>query len=227
MAGSAAQIAHDLERVRSEYEEENKLAKSYYEQLAEQYSGTKTTFVENAGNRAVIVTHRGFTSDLIVLGSAAEYDSPFWKEVYDGALIHSTRPVLIAPTTDTGAEFGRNVVIAWNGSAESTRAVTAAQPFLAAADHVRAVTVGSMTGTGVTADQLSGYLASHTKSVSVESVDADGRDIADVILTEASRQPGTLLVMGAYSHARWRERFFGGVTEHVIHHGGLPVLMAH
>ena len=231
MAGSAAQVAHDLERVRSQYEEENNLAKSYFEQLAKQYSGTKTTFAEETGNRAVIVTHRGFTSDLIVLGSAAALDSPFWKEVYDGALIHSSRPVLVAPTIDApdGSEpqFGDHVVIAWNGSAESTRAITAAQPFLAFANDVRVVTVGDMKSTGVTPDLLNSYLALHTKNVSVESIDADGRDVADVITTEASRKPGTLLVMGAYSHARWRERFFGGVTEYVIHHGGVPVLMAH
>jgi nucleotide-binding universal stress UspA family protein len=37
----------------------------------------------------------------------------------------------------------------------------------------------------------------------------------------------TLLVMGAYSHWRWQERVFGGVTEHVLRNARMPVMMSH
>ena len=40
-------------------------------------------------------------------------------------------------------------------------------------------------------------------------------------------QGPTLLVMGAYSHWRWQERVFGGVTEHVLRKARMPVLMSH
>jgi nucleotide-binding universal stress UspA family protein len=33
--------------------------------------------------------------------------------------------------------------------------------------------------------------------------------------------------MGAYSHYRWREKVFGGVTESVLQEMHAPVLMAH
>jgi nucleotide-binding universal stress UspA family protein len=36
-----------------------------------------------------------------------------------------------------------------------------------------------------------------------------------------------LLVMGAYSHHRVRERIFGGVTETMLFRSTLPVLMYH
>jgi nucleotide-binding universal stress UspA family protein len=34
-----------------------------------------------------------------------------------------------------------------------------------------------------------------------------------------------LLVLGAYSHSRMRQVVFGGVTEHMLDHAELPVLM--
>jgi nucleotide-binding universal stress UspA family protein len=36
-----------------------------------------------------------------------------------------------------------------------------------------------------------------------------------------------LLVMGAYTHSRWREMVLGGVTQHIIQNAALPVLFAH
>jgi nucleotide-binding universal stress UspA family protein len=34
-------------------------------------------------------------------------------------------------------------------------------------------------------------------------------------------------VMGAYGHRRWKEWAFGGVTQYVLRHATLPVLMMH
>jgi nucleotide-binding universal stress UspA family protein len=39
--------------------------------------------------------------------------------------------------------------------------------------------------------------------------------------------PADLLVIGAYSHSRMRQVVFGGVTEHVLDHAELPILMTH
>ena len=36
-----------------------------------------------------------------------------------------------------------------------------------------------------------------------------------------------LLIIGAYSHSRMRQIVLGGVTEHLLDHAGLPVLMTH
>ena len=36
-----------------------------------------------------------------------------------------------------------------------------------------------------------------------------------------------MIVMGAYSHSRLRERIFGGVTRSFIEEADLPILMAH
>lgn len=36
-----------------------------------------------------------------------------------------------------------------------------------------------------------------------------------------------LMVMGAYSRSRFRQRTFGGVTDHMLHRANIPVLMLH
>ena len=47
------------------------------------------------------------------------------------------------------------------------------------------------------------------------------------ILAEAGRHAADLVVMGGYSHARWRELVLGGVTRHVLRHMRTPVLLSH
>ena len=39
--------------------------------------------------------------------------------------------------------------------------------------------------------------------------------------------PFDRLVIGAYSHSRMRQVVFGGVTEHMLDHAEIAVLMAH
>lgn len=46
-------------------------------------------------------------------------------------------------------------------------------------------------------------------------------------MAAAARVGAGLLVMGAYSHTRLREMVLGGVTQHVLHHAPIPVLLAH
>ena len=46
-------------------------------------------------------------------------------------------------------------------------------------------------------------------------------------MQEAAKEKGAMLVMGAYGHWRLRERIFGGVTQSVLRHTTVPVLMMH
>jgi len=50
--------------------------------------------------------------------------------------------------------------------------------------------------------------------------------VGKALLHEASDVPGTLLVIGAYAHWRWREWVFGGVTQQALRDTNVPVLMA-
>ncbi len=55
--------------------------------------------------------------------------------------------------------------------------------------------------------------------------DLDGLRLGEVFLREAERFKADLLVMGAYAQSPFRESLTGGVTNHVLSHAELPVLM--
>jgi nucleotide-binding universal stress UspA family protein len=107
------------------------------------------------------------------------------------------------------------------------RTVAMARPFLAKAKEIHIVTVAD---SAPPADALRGavnYLQLHYPSVASEVILSPSRNIGEVLLGKCEAMGGALLVMGAYSHPRWRERVFGGVTEHVLNEARVPVLMAH
>ena len=230
-SGSPSQLNREIQDARTRFDQENIQAKQLYEEISNGNAGVNTTFVELSGRTSEIIARRAFSSDLIVIGNADKFASQFWRDVYDGALIHSTRPVLIAPSDErpagSGPDFASELLIAWGGTAESARALTAAVPFFASAKQVRVLTISDDRHRIDTAEQMKEYAQLHGANASVTVVDPGRNDIARMLLDEASARPGTLLVMGAYSHARWRERIFGGVTEHVLHHAEVPILMSH
>ncbi len=47
------------------------------------------------------------------------------------------------------------------------------------------------------------------------------------LIREAQDNNASLLVMGAYSHSRMRERIDGGATRHVLARSTLPIFLQH
>ena len=52
-------------------------------------------------------------------------------------------------------------------------------------------------------------------------------EVGDALLSSLSDYGADMLVMGAYGHSRLRERVFGGVTQTILDHMIVPVLMSH
>jgi nucleotide-binding universal stress UspA family protein len=74
---------------------------------------------------------------------------------------------------------------------------------------------------------MADYLALTGLSVETSRIASTSDTVGKALLLEASKTPGTLLVMGAYGHWRWREWVFGGVTQEALRDTVVPVLMAH
>ena len=51
--------------------------------------------------------------------------------------------------------------------------------------------------------------------------------IGAALLDTAAKSEATLIVMGAYTHSRLRQRFLGGVTMQVLAEATIPVVMSH
>lgn len=229
--GSPGQIRSDIEKVQKRFEEENTKSQALYASLIEKNDDVTASFVELGGRTGDVISHRAFSSDLIVIGNSGSFDTPFWRDVYDSALFHSARPVLIAPNDPQGLDiaetFASELLVAWGDTAESARALASAAPFFATAKQVKILTISGDERMTEGARQMTEYARMHGANANTLIQKPSTKGIAQTLLEEARATPGTLLVMGAYSHARWRERVFGGVTEYVLHHADVPILMAH
>jgi nucleotide-binding universal stress UspA family protein len=152
------------------------------------------------------------------------------ERLVEGVLFGSGRHLYLFPETERPKITFDRVVVAWNGSRESARAMAEAMPFL---QKAKAVTIAVITDKDVAEqDALVGSDAvSHLKHHGVDAVlhRIKGRnsDIGAVLMAEAERKRADLVVMGGYGHPRLREWLLGGVTYTLLHQSPTPLLIAH
>ncbi|WP_426162289.1 universal stress protein [Pseudoduganella sp. R-34] len=170
-------------------------------------------------------------ADLVVLGQAPAADDnqdSLLPDLPDYVLLNCGRPVLLVPRTGRFPTIGKRVMVAWNGSVEAAKAVTAALPLLRGAEQVTLAVLGNSAdtlGESPGAD-IALYLARHGVNVEVLRR-PEPADPGKAILSLAADFNVDLLVMGAYGHSRFREMMLGGATRTILATATLPVLMAH
>jgi nucleotide-binding universal stress UspA family protein len=197
--------------------------------LADRPTGTDTVtacWLETVGADDELLAEHGRLADLIVLAALrAETASGQLRERLATALFNSARPVLLVPATGLNGSV-REIVVAWNGSAESTRALNGAMPLLLNADQVHVVTAATPRTAAERGAALAEYLGWHGLVCEVHPLYPEA-EVGAALLARARELGADLLVMGGYGRSRMRERIFGGVTRHVLDHCDLPVLIAH
>lgn len=174
----------------------------------------------------------GRYSDLIVLGQHEPGKHRERREsAADHVVLESGTACLVVPYIGAAREQIENVLIAWNGSMESAHAVKDAVPILTQARRVEVLIINPEQqkikdehgpGSGIRA-----YLARHGIDAKTHTIHNQQSDPGDVLLSYASDFSADLVVMGAYSHTRWREKILGGFTRHLLEHMTVPVLMSH
>jgi nucleotide-binding universal stress UspA family protein len=184
---------------------------------------------DEAGSADAFVVRYGRVADLIVAAQPTASGPETLELALDleAALFGTARPVLLAPPDDERPPLvGGPVAIAWNGSAQAARAVAASFDFLHASSAVTAIAVDEGREGGAL-DPLIDYLAWHGVSAQAVLLPPGRSGVGAQILAEAASRAAGLLVMGAYTRSRLRERVLGGATRHVIAKATIPVLMAH
>jgi nucleotide-binding universal stress UspA family protein len=194
------------------------------QQLTEK-SGASASWREETGYGPTLVARRARFFDLTVLGRSERVVDQPHTDVVEQTLINSGRPVLLAPAKPP-AEIGDSVALGWNGSAEATRAVAAALPFLAVASKTTIITVGEKHQES--AAGLIDYLGWHGVKAQHRHVAAvSGVGPGQQLLSAAHEENADLLVMGGYGHMPWREFLFGGATREIVGVSLLPLLLSH
>ncbi len=176
------------------------------------------------GRADSVVSHRARVSDVCVIGRASYGRHNSRISVIEAALFDSGRPVLIAPPHPP-ASVGRDIVISWNRSAASARALNSALPLLDKADRIRLIHVETGAKTGPSVEEAAAYVAGHGFNPETVTLVPQSHGVASTLLWNV--QNADLLVMGAYSHNRLRDIVLGGVTRYILENATIPVLMVH
>jgi nucleotide-binding universal stress UspA family protein len=190
------------------------------------------TVVDHA-DKALALVRLAHCSDLVVLGQAdpAEAESGPWAPtLVADVVLRGARPTLILPYAGQFEAIPSRVMVAWDDSPESARAVSDALPLLRLAQQVEVVAWDEARKHDA---QLPECLDALQRWLLWQGVTAESRTVrsemplADAMLSHAANLGADLVVMGAYGHARWTERVLGGATRDMLASMTVPVLMSH
>jgi len=175
-------------------------------------------------------------ADLVVVGQGdpeTGFAAGVDPQLAGDLAIHAGRPVLVTPYAPAQKTIGKRVLVAWNASRESARAVADAMPFLTSASHVVTLSVNAESGQRAGthgADpgaDIALHLARHGVKVQAAHTIAPDIDPSDALLNRASDDAIDLIVMGAYGHTRLREMVLGGVTRDMLATSPVALLLSH
>lgn len=168
----------------------------------------------------------GRAFDITVLGRpGSKYGQPRGTTL-EAALFESGRPVLIAPP-EPPRQFGKNILIVWNGSTETARTIAFAMPLLVRAERVIVLTVEGSSVPGPDGNDIATYLTRNGIACETRTAEPEGRGTGETILAETAAHGSDMIIKGAYTQSRLRQLIFGGATREIIAETTLPVFMAH
>src|SRR5690606_25169523 len=160
------------------------------------------SWIEELGDSRANLLEFATLSDLVVVGTQRPDGlgggpSPIAASV----AIHSRTPVLAVPPSVSNINLGAPVLVAWNGTAESSRALRAARPMLAKSSAVYLATV--MTEKQRKRAELPSvdgaeYLSRHGIACEMVELPQGSEPVAQILLEAARAREAGYLVSGAY-----------------------------
>jgi len=206
---------------------------SEYQKMAEA-AGVRMDAHVVEGQVIPILREHSKYSDLLMLGQDQPDDPDNASYgLADALLFEGACACMVVPHSGKLALPGNRILLTWNASRESARALREAMPMLKTAETL-VVLSSEPDDADVTiarghphADELARFLESH----GIESVSSGINDLdisaSDAILGQAAEMDADMIVMGAYGHARLREIILGGVTRDLLKQSPIPLFLAH
>ena len=180
------------------------------------------------GDPVDAVTTSAHYADIAVVGQADSDDSHSVAGMADSVVLGAGGPVLVWPYTGSFSVDAATIMLAWNGTRESKRALSDALPLMQQADKVIVLGIDTGDGKHIPGADVSKFLARHGVNAEARhTVSSSDLGASDALLSEISDHGANLLVMGGYGHHRMREVLLGGVTRDILRQMTVPVLMSH
>ncbi|GAB3029991.1 universal stress protein [Oleiagrimonas citrea] len=183
------------------------------------------------GDASTVLCHMAAAYEMLILARSDEHrDTPLGYGTISRSVFGCRCPVLILPEDMTNETCGERIVVAWNGSRESTLALRGARPLLTRATHVR-ILDGSSDAERVDPMRpptlhLQEWLDRHDIKATIEPFQPDGAS-GPAIEARARDDNADLIVMGAWGRSRLAELVLGGATRHLFGQRAFPLLVAH
>jgi len=205
-------------------------AKSSFKAMANTYKCKTTWKTVNQSDdpfKQMICTDFIFASQPIKDEFSHRPDDQFITDL----LLQTKRPVIVIPNGWDKPYLGNNILVGWNDSTVAMRAVADAMPLLESADKVSVLKIVKqtlLTPTPRACPDMCSYLAGKGVTNTL-LVQGDDRSLGEheELLNFAKDDGCDLIVIGGYSHSRFREVFFGGVTKYLLTQSSVPVLVSH
>jgi nucleotide-binding universal stress UspA family protein len=210
-----------------EYERETETANKARLQQRLAVEDVAWNWIDTTGFLEPCLEEAASLCDLIVVSRHCDaFPSPDMDRAAAGLLVRAGKPILAVPDDAKGLNLGGTALSAWDGSRAASEAVAAAVPLLQLADCVTIVEVddGSLEAP---AEEAAAYLSRHGIHPQIVRVPAEGDPASSVILAKANSERYAWLVMGGFSHSRFVEALFGGVTRRMLLESPIPLFLAH
>lgn len=174
------------------------------------------------------VIHSSQLRDVLIVDSHGPLQPPR-KDLIDGALFGSGRPLILVPQ-GVGEFASERIVIAWDATRAAVRAVHDALPLLVRARDVTVVSVvdDKTILTQGTGEALCRHLVQWNIASKFVAINREELAVGTALLTFARKVDANLLVMGSFAHGFEREIMLGSATRDVYRsYLEMQVLLSH
>jgi nucleotide-binding universal stress UspA family protein len=230
--GSPQAINRTNRRIRRHIEETAARLQSVLNALGREYAvEVEWRCIDGIGS--ILVPQHARFADLCVLGQDVSAAATATGYTFSEQLLFvSGRPVVFVPAHGSFDTLGRRILVAWNSSRASTRAVNDALPLIERAEQVTVLAVNAEEFAerygALPPEQIVQHLRRH--GASVEGIwlnNTPAGSITDAVQAEARKVGADLIVAGAFGHPRLWEKLMGGVTRELLARMQLPILMSY
>lgn len=186
------------------------------------------------GAPSVTVALHARATDLVIVSqfNPDDVEAAHEIEFVEQLLLTAGRPVLVLPSSGEFPAIGHRVLVCWDGSRESARALADAMPVLRQASNVSVLTMdegeaASKAG-AVDLRDLAAYCVAHgMPEPDLVRRDIKGVGVGSTILNAAADHSADLIVMGAYGHSKFRQWAMGGATASILKSMTVPIMFSH
>jgi len=175
------------------------------------------------GLRSVMVAQQSKFCDMVV---AAAPQKGVITATFEAAVLESGKPVMVIPRALK--EFKADeIIIGWNNSPQSSRAVSEAIHLMRKAKRVHIVSSKAYTTENLTRIRdLKEYLSLHEIEATFELVKTTFVP-GEALLRSAQEGGFDLMVAGAFGQKGFKELMLGGSAEYILKHTTIPTLVSH